>query len=102
MLSDLELNLYRLFRDVGCKFGITITVEVLNDSDQIQDELATASWLRKEEIYRRVHCKIGVGFDGSPCRFGLGENSETADPAVLLGITPDRYKALTDLLAEAH
>lgn len=101
MLTELELRLYRFFRDHGRKYGITVDVEVTNSCDQIEDEIKAASRSQQEDIYRRERTQIGVGFAGSAHRWGLGSVTEVADPhhaAELLCITPERYDELSQHL----
>lgn len=69
-LTEEELTQYRLFRDEGLKFGITITVQVLHSCDQIEDELAAASLAQREAIYRRESTQVGVVIAGSPWCWG--------------------------------
>lgn len=69
-LTEEELIQYRLFRDEGLKFGVTITVQVLNSCDQIEDELAAASLAQRESIYRRERTQVGVAIAGSPWCWG--------------------------------
>lgn len=60
MLSEDELKRFRLLRQVGRKYGLLVSVEVMNDGDDIQDELAAASPEQQEEIYRRLTTQIAV------------------------------------------
>lgn len=60
MLTEDELKRFRLLREIGRKFGLMLGVEVLDDSDEIQAEIAAASPARQEEIYRRLRTEIAV------------------------------------------
>ena len=60
MLNDLELNLFRALRAEGRKNGLIVSVEVMNDSEDIQAELAAASPLQQEDIYRRLSTQVSV------------------------------------------
>lgn len=59
-LNDLELNLFRALRDGGRKLGIVAWVEVINDDENIQAELAAASAEQQEEIYRQLRTEVAV------------------------------------------
>nr|AGH89375.1 hypothetical protein [uncultured bacterium] len=60
MLTDDELQRFRQLQREGRKFGLCVWVEVLNDGDDVQAELAAASWEQKEAIYRRLRTQIAV------------------------------------------
>jgi len=60
MLSNEELQLFRVVRDTGRKFGLVATVEVMNDSDKIQAELAASSQQGQEDIYRRERTQVAI------------------------------------------
>lgn len=60
MLSNEELDLFRVVRDTGRKFGLLATVEVMNDSDKIQAELAASSQQGQEDIYRRERTQVAI------------------------------------------
>lgn len=60
MLSNEELDLFRVVRDTGRKFGLVATVEVMNDSDKIQAELAASSQQGQEDIYRRERTQVAI------------------------------------------
>lgn len=66
-LTDLELNLFRALRATGRKLGIVVSVDVINDDEDIQAALAAASPTQQEEIYRRVRTEINV-------RWAMGES----------------------------
>ena len=60
MLTELELNLFRVLRDTGRKLGIVVSVCVIDDDERIQAELAAASPQQQEEIYRRLRTQVWV------------------------------------------
>jgi hypothetical protein len=60
MLTEDELKRFQLLRKIGRKFGLRVSVEVLDDSDDIQAEIAAASPSQQEEIYRRLRTQIDV------------------------------------------
>ncbi|NIE78374.1 hypothetical protein F3J45_28510 [Pantoea sp. Ap-967] len=60
MLSEDELMRFRHLRQFGRKYGLLVSVEVMNDGDDIQDELAAASPELQEEIYRRLTTQVAV------------------------------------------
>ncbi|EKS6356655.1 hypothetical protein QCC73_004657 [Enterobacter hormaechei] len=60
MLTEDELQRFRCLQREGRKFGLTAWVEVLNDDEIIQAELAAASPAQREEIYRRLRTEVGV------------------------------------------
>lgn len=62
MLTEDELRRFRLLRKIGRKFGLMVSVEVMHDSDDIQAELAAASPLQQEEIYRRQRTEVAVSW----------------------------------------
>lgn len=75
MLSEDELQRFRQLQREGRKFGLCVWVEVINDGDDVQAELAAASPAQKEEIYRRLRTEIAVRWavlDSDPRR-GLTE-----------------------------
>lgn len=60
MLTEDELKRFQLLREIGGEYGVTISVAVLDASDQVQAELAAASPAHQEEIYRRLLTEITV------------------------------------------
>lgn len=60
MLNDTELKRFRALRTEGRKIGWIVSVEVMNDSEVIQAELAAASPSQQEDIYRRLSTQISV------------------------------------------
>ncbi len=60
MLSEDELQRFRRLQREGRKFGLRVWVEVINDGDDVQAELAAASPSQQEEIYRRLRTEIAV------------------------------------------
>ena len=64
-LTELELNCFRVLRTDSRKFGLIVSVEVMDDSEDIQAELATASPSQQEDIYRQLSTQISVRPAGS-------------------------------------
>lgn len=60
MLTDSELEHFRILQRQGRKWGVRAWVEVINDDEVIQDELAAASPAQREEIYRRLRTEVGI------------------------------------------
>ena len=60
MLTEGELKRFQLLREIGRKFGLLVSVEVLDDCDDLQAEIATASPSQQEEIFRRLRTEIAV------------------------------------------
>lgn len=60
MLTDSELEHFRHLQREGRKWGVRAWVEVINDDEVIQAELAAASPAQREEIYRRLRTEVGV------------------------------------------
>ncbi|HHT3808164.1 TPA: hypothetical protein ACTY0G_005093 [Klebsiella pneumoniae] len=60
MLTDSELEHFRHLQREGRKWGVLAWVEVMNDDEVIQDELAAASPAQREDIYRSLCTQVGV------------------------------------------
>lgn len=60
MLTEDELHRFRCLQREGRKFGLTAWVEVLNDDEAIQEQLAAASPAQREDIYRSLRTEVGV------------------------------------------
>ncbi|MDP5168536.1 hypothetical protein [Pseudomonas syringae] len=60
MLTDDQLQRFQLLRKIGRKYGVEVSVEVLDGSDVVQAEIAAASPDEQEQIYRRLRTKIVV------------------------------------------
>lgn len=73
MLTEDELKRFQLLRKIGRKFGLMVSVEVLDDSDDLQAEITAASPAQQEEIYRRLRTQIAV-------RWFAIDNESSAQP----------------------
>lgn len=88
MLTEDELKRFRLLRSIGKKSGLIVSVEVLDDSEDIQSEITAASPTRQEEIYRRLRTQIAINWfpivKEEPNTWTRGGQAKSADiqPAV--------------------
>lgn len=60
MLTKEEQKRFEILHKIGRKYGLMVSVEVLDDSDDIQAEIAAASTAQQAEIYRRLRTEVAI------------------------------------------